>query len=86
MWSRQVLMIGNCAVDPSHVVWEYRGLLCCAGCGHHAVKHASAALQRPCVGSRRSAYGRRCWDLFLSGRLPIGVSEWPDETKYWYRL
>ena len=69
--------IGNNTTHQSHDIYNYRGVIYCNKCGNFGVKHFNN-LSRQCQPPRTA--GVRLLKCIDTGQLPVGVSEWPDES------
>ena len=70
---------------PSHHRSSYRGIFFCTRCGNLGHKQLSK-LGHPCFlpVEEKTTHGRRVLERVSQGRLPPGITEWPDLA--WHEL
>ena len=72
----RIVQIGRRSIHASHKLCIYKGLYYCTKCGYHA--HAKAQkLLSPC--QERSAEGVKRASRIGQGKLPSGMSRWPND-------
>ena len=82
--TNKVPMCGGVVLHPSHELWFYRGQFWCNLCGR-TCGVSGRTLQKPCEpgpGGPSAGGSYRCRQL-MAGRLPAGISQWPDEREAW---
>ena len=70
--------VGNRVLHPSHTLVCFRGLYICAICAHYSGSRV-VELGNICSGVC-TAHGQCMLDLIQAGKLPYGLSRWPDGT------
>ena len=72
------LHIGNQSIHFSHKMSNYKGFVYCRKCGSRKGASCIKYLARPCLPA--SSFGRSTLSALSHGRLPPGLSGWPDGT------
>ena len=68
--------IGNQVSHSSHSLKKYKGLIYCNKCGARAAGTQMKYLAKQCLPP--TTMGRRTLACIKSGRLPSGLTEWPE--------
>ena len=83
------IRVGKATIHPTHTIFVYKGLYFCRACACYAVKKLEK-LATPCDPAGRgpeAAKQKRLAVLaLLQGKLPKGVSQWPNASSNYLLL